>query len=371
LLKQDRCLERNSADRFNSGQVLNLLNGKRNATTASSNSWTNVRLASCSQDKSIKIWTIPSGECLRTINASTGYEWLLKLPYYSLLLIFPVSIGYINEIVGSSPVRCLAVIDDTKLASGCSSLLSYGVKVWNISNGLTDGSTLTGHTERVSCLAVLSENLLASGSWDKRINIWDMSTGKCLRDLREHTSLVLGLAVLPKDGGQLASCSADQTIKIWQISTGECLQTLKGHTGPVCCLAVLVDDETGCRLASGSSDETIKIWDFLSGEFVMTRELKGHTGLVACLGVLKGSQQLLASGGCDGTIKIWQTSNGECLSTLKGHTKPVWCLCVLNESRLASGSGDKSIKIWQISTGECLQTLYGHSGSLLDLKLLP
>ena len=60
------------------------------------------------------------------------------------------------------------------------------------------------------------------------------------------------LAVLPD--GCLASGSDDKTVRLWR--DGQCTATLTGHTDDVNCLAVLPDG----TLASGSADKTVRLW---------------------------------------------------------------------------------------------------------------
>jgi WD40 repeat protein len=59
------------------------------------------------------------------------------------------------------------------------------------------------------------------------------------------------------DGKELVSASADHEIKIWDISTGKEIQTLKEHSSSVNSLLITPD---GKKLVSASADSTIKIW---------------------------------------------------------------------------------------------------------------
>ena len=69
--------------------------------------------------------------------------------------------------------------------------------------------------------------ILASGSFDTSIRLWNVQTGQCLNVLQGHTEAVFAIRFSPDDR-TLASGSLDETIKLWDVSTGECLKTLRG-----------------------------------------------------------------------------------------------------------------------------------------------
>jgi WD40 repeat protein len=55
--------------------------------------------------------------------------------------------------------------------------------------------TLTGHCDRVTCVAFSSlGHLLASGSWDKTVRIWDVTTGQCRAEIQNIQGSVHGVA---------------------------------------------------------------------------------------------------------------------------------------------------------------------------------
>ena len=73
---------------------------------------------------------------------------------------------------------------------------------------------LAGHTDIVYVLAGLPGGLLASGSFDKTVRVWEVESGRLVRTLAGHTSAVLALAGLP--GGLVASGSGDSTVVVWR-----------------------------------------------------------------------------------------------------------------------------------------------------------
>src|SRR5438552_18919088 len=92
--------------------------------------------------------------------------------------------------------------------------------------------------------------------------------------LRGHSGWISSLAYFP-DGKRLASGSADKTVKIWTISTGEETATLRGHTEYVSSVAISPD---GKLLATGSFDKTAKLWNVATTE--EKTSLGGHRGVV-------------------------------------------------------------------------------------------
>lgn len=100
-------------------------------------------------------------------------------------------------------------------------------------------------------------NYLASGSSDKSIRMWDVSSGECVRIFTGHFGAIHALAFSP-DGRVLASAGEDKTIVLWDIASGQKLKTLTGHTKTIWSLDFSAE---GTLLASGSADQTVRLWD--------------------------------------------------------------------------------------------------------------
>jgi len=69
------------------------------------------------------------------------------------------------------------------------------------------------------------------------------------------------------DGSRICSGSDDRTVRVWEVSSGDCIRTLKGHSSWVNAVAWSSD---GSRICSGSDDKTVRVWEVSSGQCVHT-----------------------------------------------------------------------------------------------------
>jgi len=222
-------------------------------------------------------------------------------------------------------------------------------------------ATLSGHTGGIESIAPISEELIASGSFDGVIKIWDTSTEQCLESLRGHEGPVYEIAACGDNC--LASVSKDKTVRFWDLASGQLLSSLKGHRQSVTSVAVLGSG----RVASGSSDRTIRIWGLSSQRCLST--LDGHRDTVWSLVAV--DQEALVSGSGDGSLRLWDLRSRGVVATMEGHTNSVNSVAtVAKDHYLVSGANDKLVKIWELRTRRCLATLKGHKSGVLGVAAL-
>ena len=89
------------------------------------------------------------------------------------------------------------------------------------------------------------------------IESWSMCS---LFKLTGHSSSVYSVVFSP-NGEYLVSGSWDKTIGVWRVSSGELIKTLNGHSNHV---RSVVFSPNGEYLASGSFDGTIGVWRFFN-----------------------------------------------------------------------------------------------------------
>ncbi|WP_420839055.1 protein kinase domain-containing protein [Argonema antarcticum] len=233
-------------------------------------------------------------------------------------------------------------------------------KLWKCIN------TLSGHSSWVMAVAISpNKQLLASGSLDDKIKIWNLQSGELLQTLTGHAKAINSLAISP-DGKILVSCGDDDTVKIWDLCSGKLLHTLNEHNRDVTSVAI---SSNGQILASGSEDRTIKVWKLQNGAQIRT--LSGAAGIIKSVAIAP-NQPILASGGLDNQIKLWNLTTGALLLTLKGHLNSIHCVAFNPDGKiLVSASKDKTIKLWNVTKGENIRTFSGHSGAVNCVLITP
>ena len=102
---------------------------------------------------------------------------------------------------------------------------------------------------------------LRIGRGDRKIRIWEISSGRTVLSLEGHTGEILGIAFSP-DGSRLASCGVDRKIRVWDLASGKTVHELDGHTNWVMGIAFSPD---GTRLASSGADQSVRLWDPVRG----------------------------------------------------------------------------------------------------------
>ncbi len=205
--------------------------------------------------------------------------------------------------------------------------------------------------------------LIASGSEDHLVRVWQPATGRFVRRLDGHSSAVTAVAFSP-DGSVIASASNDRTVRLWDVRSGHLLRTLQGHVYHVYAIAF---DPRRRWLATASWDRTIQLWDTTSGDLV--KKLRGHAAAIRAID-FSPDGKLLASASDDETVRLWNTDTGKEVKVLAGHAGPVNAVRFRPDGEwVFSGSTDHTVRMWSLPDGAIVRKLGDCGAPVLSLAV--
>jgi WD40 repeat protein/serine/threonine protein kinase len=250
-----------------------------------------------------------------------------------------------------------------------------------------EGHTLEGHLDAVTCLAVSDDGRHAlSGSADRTLRLWELSTGQCLRTLEAPGAAITSVCL---GAHQALSGTSDGTVQRWDVASGRCLAAWEGHADVAASVALSGD---GRWAVSGGADGALLFWEVATGRLL--HNFGQHTDPIHSValtadgrGVLSGAAQFLIRGGSErlftsGQLRLWDTATGRCTRNFAGAGEGVTAVCLSPDGRLAlSGSGQAffgqqgglappaQLHLWEVATGRRLVSFAGHPGAVTSVCL--
>ncbi|WP_020474009.1 WD40 repeat domain-containing protein [Zavarzinella formosa] len=222
-----------------------------------------------------------------------------------------------------------------------------------------------GHTDAVYSVAQTPDGkLIATGSFDRTVRLWDAATGKQVRSYggtTGHQSLVLSVAVHPS-GEYMATGGSDNAVFLWDIPTRTAVREFP-HSASVVATSVSNDGKT---LGGLGKDGAIRLWQTADGKQLQAIPAVrggGTTGMFTSNG-----QQFVAATD-DGFVRWFNTTDGKQTASLGATKGTITGLTVAGNSVVTTDE-EGQLKFWQTPT-VLPKPLPPHTDAITTLQTSP
>ena len=189
---------------------------------------------------------------------------------------------------------------------------------------------------------VRTGKLIASGSYDKMVKLWDVTSGKEVRNLQDHIDAVFAVAFSP-DGKRLASASQDRTVKIWDVASGQRLYTLGDASDG---LTSINYSPSGDRIAAAGYDKTIYVWRLGDSDSSLIQSLIADEDSILALVWTPNGKTIITSSS-DGSIRFRDAATLDPLRVIDHQPDWVQALSISPDgTRLAAGRYNGSLTLY-------------------------
>ncbi|KAJ2904973.1 WD40 repeat-like protein [Zalerion maritima] len=243
------------------------------------------------------------------------------------------------------------------------------------------------------CLGGAGNSILFAGCWDRSIWSWDVSTRRPLKNYVGHSDFVKAVTCSQLgDKHILISGGADKKIIVWDISTGARLHTLQDTVVAMLAVQDLVVDpaistKDEVHLVSASSDPHIRRWkvSLESAEKIVEADPDAPGTIRHSILEHETSVYKLVfdneGGGDDGEVDLWTSSadgTSKCLSRMKGfaaeetleHGDYVRAVALVGAEWVVTAGRDEDLRVWDRASGKMVLEVEGHFDEVTDLVVL-
>ncbi|PNS18349.1 Mitochondrial division protein 1 [Sphaceloma murrayae] len=196
--------------------------------------------------------------------------------------------------------------------------------------------TLSSHVAEVTALHFQSQTLV-SGSSDKTLRQWDLTTGRCVQTLDVLWAAAQASSTssaFPSPSPTLANQSEWFRPGITRTQTASAIEA-----DFVGALQVFQS-----AVACGTADSVVRLWDLRSGG--VQRQLIGHTGAVTCL---QFDDVHLVTGSRDRSIRIWDLRTGSIFDAF-AYDSPITSM-QFDLRRICAAAGENVVKVYDKADG--------------------
>jgi RNA polymerase sigma factor (sigma-70 family) len=319
-------------------------------------------------DRSVCVWEFPSGKLRHQFAGHYEENRAVALtPDGKTLAVGRAAVIHFYDLASGKETRQLKCppgeteglafsADGKLLASGHNGKTAI---LWDVASGKELAKLKAEHGRSLMLAFSPDGKTLATGNTlDKTIRLFDVETRKERHKLQRPT-FVLDLAFSP-DGTTLAAGGDDGTIPLWEVASGKLLREMRSPFKYVSAVAWSPDGRT---LAAPDFDQKndavyLRFWDPDTGK--EQRHILTGGVLMRSLAFAGDGNTLIAGDG--NILRLWDLASGEERPPAKGNDGPVWALALSPDGKTLAYSG-MDVHLWDVANGRETRTLPGHHWS--------
>ncbi len=236
-----------------------------------------------------------------------------------------------------------------------------GVYRWDVVTGKK--AEHIADTGDCRCAALTPDGrTLAVGS-EPTIRLFDLGTGKEIRNMTDKGLTVLALAIAP-DGRSLASGSEDGTVRLWDPATGGEVWQVPAHSPQVLSLTY---SPNGRTLATGGADGAVRLWDVGTGKRRRTIMVGKD---IAVRAVRFSSDGKTLAVGAGPSVRLWDVAEGKELHRWDAFTVMVWDVALSPDGNTLAAAEwiGSAVRLFDLKTGRQFPPGDGHTGLVEILR---